>query len=362
MPTEKIQKLVHWYEKHLAPVAFLAGFVFDTLTLTRADLLQDNLIMLSHIALSAFAILAFYAYESGKTLGGLLTKVAHLLPVLMQFSFGALFSGFVVLYFRSGTFAADWSFLAVLVFLLVGNEFFRERYRRLAFRLSLYFAALFFYAIFAVPTALGRIGADIFLLSGMVSLAAAAFFVFILTLISRSGFYEHKARIFAGIGGGYFVLNLMYFANVIPPIPLALKRLGVYHSVEKISGGNYKVLFEKAPWYQPWLDAGTVFHWQKGEALFAFSAVFAPAEIDTRISHHWLYFDPVEKRWVEKLVAAFPIIGGRDFGYRGYTLVRSVEPGDWRIDVRTERGQLLGRSTFTVVESDAPPALEVREY
>jgi hypothetical protein len=38
--------------------------------------------------------------------------------------------------------------------------------------------------------------------------------------------------------------------------------------------------------------------------------------------------------------------GGRETGYRLYTMKQRVQPGEWRVDVETEDGRLLGRMTF----------------
>ncbi len=49
---------------------------------------------------------------------------------------------------------------------------------------------------------------------------------------------------------------------------------------------------------------------------------------------------------------SFPINGGRDGGYRGYTIKRNPIAGEWRVDFATADGHLLGRERFTV-DSDA---------
>jgi len=51
----------------------------------------------------------------------------------------------------------------------------------------------------------------------------------------------------------------------------------------------------------------------------------------------------------------FPINGGRDGGYRGYTIKHNPEPGDWRVDINTSEGHLIGRITFKVERAAVPP-------
>ena len=46
------------------------------------------------------------------------------------------------------------------------------------------------------------------------------------------------------------------------------------------------------------------------------------------------------------------ISGGREGGYRGYTIKQRVMPGDWRVDAETAEGRIIGRVSFRVEEPD----------
>ncbi|MDO8590949.1 MAG: DUF2914 domain-containing protein, partial [bacterium] len=50
----------------------------------------------------------------------------------------------------------------------------------------------------------------------------------------------------------------------------------------------------------------------------------------------------------------FPIVGGRDEGFRGYSIKSSVFPGRWRVDVETAEKNLIGRVEFTVENVSKP--------
>ena len=139
-----IRQLVQWYERRLAPIAFLIGFSLDAFTLTRVDIFWDNAILIAHLTIAATGIILINAYEANRLPTSISERFAPLFPLMVQFSFGALFSGFTVLYFRSGSLAASWLFLLMLAGFLIGNEFLRERYRHLAFHGSIYFLVLFF--------------------------------------------------------------------------------------------------------------------------------------------------------------------------------------------------------------------------
>jgi hypothetical protein len=51
---------------------------------------------------------------------------------------------------------------------------------------------------------------------------------------------------------------------------------------------------------------------------------------------------------------AFEISGGREGGYRGYTRKQTITPGKWRVEVETDRGQILGTIDFTVISRPNP--------
>src|SRR3989344_5404360 len=163
--TERYEK----YEHHLSSVAFLFGFLWDNIMLTRIDLLLDNIVLSSYIIIAGIAIVVLNAHNAGRLRHPRIeTHAPFLLPLLMQFAFGGLFSGFFIFYSRSGALATSIPFLIFLAALLVGNEFFRKRYSRFVFHISVFFIALFSYAIFFIPVILGKMGPRVFLLSGLV--------------------------------------------------------------------------------------------------------------------------------------------------------------------------------------------------
>lgn len=343
------------YERRVSVAAFLLGFLWDNLTLTRVDLRLDNAILLGHLTLIGVAVALMGAIESGRLKRW--EPYRDFIPLLIQFSFGALFSGLFIFYFRSASLAASWPFLLFLLFFLVGNEFFRARYQRLTFQVSVYFIALFSYAVFAVPVALGRIGTDVFLISGVIALLAAGLFIFVLSGVGLKKFAENRIRLAGSVGILYLFFNLFYFADLIPPLPLSLKELVIAHAVTRTAEG-YEIRFEPASWYWVFREESGTFHRSDAAPVYAFSAVFAPTRISTAIFHRWSYFDEKKDQWAASDTLSFPITGGRDGGYRGFTFKQNLEPGRWRVEVVTEEGKLLGRKTFLVEEREAEPRLE----
>lgn len=85
---------------------------------------------------------------------------------------------------------------------------------------------------------------------------------------------------------------------------------------------------------------------QTHQGLYAYTAIRAPRGLQERIFHRWLH------RGAEVDRIALEITGGRENGYRAWSHKQGFPAdarGDWRVDVITEGGQLIGRVAFQVV-------------
>jgi hypothetical protein len=345
-----------WYEKYertVSSAAFIGGFVLDNFTLSRIDRFFDMFVMFFWFAVATVSIVA---------LNLSLRKNENrndIFRFFIQIAFGSLFSGFTVMYMRSGSFTASFPFLTLVIFLFVGNEFFRKHYLRLTFQVSILFTALFFFMIYCVPILFGEMRASMFLLSGFLSLGVIFLFVsfifFLLPLSAR----ENKTALGKSIFGIFLVVNILYFSNSIPPIPLSLKDAGPYHSLTKSETGEYVLGGEQTHWYDFFRPHQEI-HIQYGEPVYFYSAVFAPTKLSVGIAHNWQYYDTKQGKWIESGTFPFGITGGRNMGYRGYSLKTNIRPGLWRVDVITDRGQVIGRTKFMVIEVPIPVALQTR--
>ena len=218
---EFTEKLIRKYERRVAPFTFIIGFLFDTLTLSRIDLWIDHLVIILYLALAGLGIIIFNFYENGSLRFRPLDAVFAFIPVVIQFAFGGLFSAFVIFYTKSLTFAKSWFFLLILVALLIGNERFRRRYQRFVFQVSIYFIAVFSYFVFLFPILFRKIGADIFIISGLAALGFIAFFLSFFSYFVPAQIKKGRKGLMASVAVIYAVFNIFYFANIIPPIPLS---------------------------------------------------------------------------------------------------------------------------------------------
>ena len=346
-----IKKTTNFYEKHkrIAPlVSFIAGFTWDSLTLTRIDRLWDNLVLLLYLLLLGASLFVQHLWDNGKLEQTYLLKYREWLPSVIQFFFGGLFSAYVVFYFQSAALSKSWLFIALLILLLLGNEFIKDRFSGLKVHLPLYFLAVFSFFTFFVPVVVKMMNRWVFLLSGLISLVVITGFLRALFRFDSERNKTVFKQIALTILSMYVLLNGFYFLNWIPPVPLSLKEGGMYHHIQK-KDGLYELRFEKGSWYQFWKQSDNTFHYAPGDTVFCFASVFAPTRLNTNIIHHWQRYDEKQDRWLTTDRRSYRIKGGRDGGYRGYTYKKNMRQGAWRVDVETAGGLLLGRIGFDVV-------------
>jgi hypothetical protein len=347
--------LRQWYKEihkfvrhHWLTVAFLLGFILDNLTLNRVDQLFDNIVLFTYVVLAMVSILLLYAGTAER----FSERVNHFLktksPILMQYAFGGLLSGMLIFYGRSSSFSDSWPFILLILGVIYGNETIKNRGQRLVYNLVIFFVGLFAYVVLVVPVILGRMGPWIFVGSGIFALSIMYLFFSAVAKIIPNYIELQKRNVVFIIGLIYVTLNILYFTNIIPPIPLSLKHVGIYHSVIHDASGTYTLKYEKPKWWEWYRDSDKVFHYSKGEHIYCYASVFAPARLSTKIYHQWEYYDEVAGEWVDHGRFAYAIEGGRGEGYRGYTEIENYREGKWRCVVETERGQIIGRETFTI--------------
>ena len=354
---KSIEDLVWWYERFISPFGLIAGFIADNVFLTRrVDLLQTDLVFFFYLTVAGVGIILLNMLETGKIKREWIVNATPLIPVAVQFSFGGLFSGFLSLYSRSAAFATSWIFVIVVAALLLGNERFMRLYVRFTFQISIYFAVLFSFFIFFLPVVFSQIGPWMFVLSGGVSVICIAIFFGILLRVAPERAKQNWTWAVRSVAAIYIVFNILYFTNAIPPLPLSLRDAGVYHSITHTDTG-YELMYEPLPWYEQYLRYNTVFHQVRGEPVYVWSVIFAPSNLTTTIFHEWQIYDPQAGKWVTTNTFSYPIVGGRDGGYRGYSVKGDVVPGAWRVRVVTRYGQVIGQVSFTVVEASSTPEL-----
>lgn len=356
--TEKFQKLRDFYKRYerwLIPGALVFGFITDLFTFRALGLGRMMYVFLGHLVFAAVNLGAINYFKERKPRGKIGAYWEFAAPLFVQFSFGNLFNGFLIFYSQSGSFFASWPFLLVFVLLMIGNELARRYQQVPVVQVGVYFFVAFSYFNLVFPYIFKTLGMGIFFASGFLSLFLVVGFVYFLSTYSKQVGRE-KRKLWFVIGVVFLGMNFLYFANLIPPIPLSIKEAGVYHNVERLNG-NYRVVGEKCQRWDRCLFTQKRMHIKKErESIYVFSAIHAPLGMSLKVAHVWKKYDPKKDTWVRKARLTYNIKGGRKGGYRLYTY-NVVTPGLWRVSIETKRGQVIGQKSFYVVQSDTPPEL-----
>lgn len=347
-------------QKHWLSLAFVLGFVSDLILLNQIDSLLDNVILLLYVTLATVSLALFYAGVAER--GG--ERFAHFceryMPVLMQYSFGGLLSGMLIFYGRSGDFFVSAPFFLLIIAVVFGNEFIKKRSNRLLFHIALYFIGTFAYLVMIVPLLTGYMGDVIFVGSGLLALFLITGLVKLLVRIIPNFVTMQIRSVTFLVGSIYVLFNALYFLNIIPPIPLSLTELHIYHSVEKTTVGGYRVLTPDEPWWEQLPYLPLTFSPAPGKGAYCFARVYTPVRLHTDIYHHWEYYSEAAGEWQSRFRISYPISGENRNGYGGYSVSNNLVNGKWRCSVETERGQVLGRRSFTVDLSQSPGELITR--
>lgn len=352
---EKLRKFYRRYEKYLIPAALTFGFITDAFTFRVIGIGNMVYVFLAHLIFVGLNIGAINYFKENPPIKRVGYYWQFLAPLLVQFSFGNLFNGFLIFYLQSGSFFASWPFLLMLVFLIIGNETARRHDITPLIQISVYFFSIFAYLNLALPYIFKSLGVAVFLLSGLLSLGAGSGFIYFLSFLSRTT-KKKKKRLWLACGCVFLLMNILYFANLIPPIPLSLKEVGVYHNVQRLDG-NYKVLAEKCQNWDRCLFTRDRIHVSgERQPVYVFSAIHAPLGMSLKVAHEWKKYNPKKDAWVQKIRLPYEIKGGRKGGYRLYTYYQ-VTPGYWQVTIETNRGQVVGRKNFYVIKDETTPEL-----
>jgi hypothetical protein len=349
---------VQKYERHLSALAMVAGFIFDSIFFERVDLWQTQAAFALYAAICFVTIPILHGIESRSLRGITAPRWRSLLPIATQFALGGFWSGFVILYGRSAVLGASWPFLLFLFLVFLGNEYFSRYHARLVFTSVLFFFAIYSYSIFALPVYTGSMGMLTFIESGVVAIVIFAIFTALLRSVGRERFLADVWRIRIGAMCVLIIINVSYFTNILPPLPLSAISSGIYHLVWRVPGEYLAKEEIGQSWLVRYLGFSPTLHATKGEWLYAYGAVFAPTSISTPVIYRWQWLDPTKKSWINKATISYRIVGGRDGGYRGYTTAPINNAGKWRVDIESSDGRIIARMPFLVEYVPAPQSVE----
>lgn len=339
--------MVELFRRHSAEAMFVAGFLFDFLTMQRIDARADLAFQLGYLA--GLTVLLIYQHRevTGRWAPRRIAqRWWRYNREALHFLYGGLLSAYVVLYVRSSTLARPAVFLALLVAVMVLNEvppLQRAGYR---LRLGLYGFCLLSFLAYFVPILVGRIDAWVFGLSLLLSMAGV-WQVAGWLVPSDGRRVSARMRLCAPAAGVLGFIAVLYALGLIPPVPLSVQFHGIYHDVRR-EGTVYSLVYEKPPAWRPWRRDSRPFERREGDRLHYFARVFAPSGFRHRVMIRWEVFEPSRDVWITTDRIPLNVVGGRTEGFRGAAVKANVRAGRWRVTAETEDGRAIATLSFRV--------------
>jgi hypothetical protein len=348
-----LTRIRSFYERHELAwdlLFFTAGFVFDIFA-TRHGV--DHPLMIVQQVIYLFMIGGILYVDFLREVRPEETRFSPSLERLwsyrglpLHFCLGTLMNLYSIFFLMSASLFSSAVFVALLFVTIVVNELRTVRRRGVHIKVGLYVICVFCFWSLMVPLVFGRVGLLPFLISFAATLGTLAAFYRLL----RRRLAPHELRyrlLLPGVSVTTCFL-VLYLAGLIPPVPIAARRLGIYHQVER-RGDDY-VLFHERPWWKIWQSGDQTFIARPGDKLYVFVAIFSPARFDDTVFVRWLVRD--QGRWIGSDRVAIHITGGRQGGFRGFATKQNYREGDWRVNVETGDGRY-----FTVTNAaDVDPA------
>ncbi len=349
----KLRAFIRRHQKYAPLFFFIGGFIFDTLTLGRIDRLYDLTVLSLHMTSLTVMLYLYNLADDGKWENTFVGRYEEYLPLAIQFHFGALSSAYVIYFSRSVSLSKTISFFVILVGLLIANEFLKKRISNKYLQFSVYFFISFTFFTFMIPVFIKEMNTEIFLFSGLASLALTLLLIIVIYIISPSTRVEiHLGKMLGIVLIMYLTINSFYFLKLIPPVPLALDSGIVAHNVER-KNNNYLVTYETNDKYIFWRRHRLEFIFKPGEKVYVFTSIFAPTNINKKIAHRWKWYNEKAGKWQIVEDIKYKITGGRNAGFRGYTFKNNVKRGLWKVEVITEEELILGVVDFEIIISNS---------
>lgn len=357
---EKQNQVMSFYSQHEAKIPalfFIGGFLFDVVTLDRIDslfsLLQQTLyLIIIGVLLVAEAHELFHRLQ----LPPWVQKMLGYREMAVHFLFGSLLSTYTLFFLKSSSIFTGFIFVALISALLVLNELPRFQKYGLMMRFALYALCLTCFFSYLIPILLRFIGIVPFVLSLLASISVIGLIVW---LLRRKNFDESFIKKEVSIPSVVVLASflLLYVFQLVPPVPLSLTEVGIYHTAEKIDG-QFKMGYHR-PWYKFWQKGAQTFEARPEDKIYCFISLFSPAHFNDKIQIRWMYKDP-KSGWGNTDAIPLSISGGRDAGYRGYAVKANYQPGDWQVRVETSDNREIGRIYFNVVASETAETPEMK--
>lgn len=345
------ERVFNYYEKNETKIDiafFLGGFVFDVVTLSEID---DSLSILQQLVYLLTTGSILY-YEFLEPFGVVqihprLQKIWNYRQLIFHFLLGSLLSVYSLFFLKSSSFFSSVFFVLLLMVLMIANELKTVQKSKINIKIALHLICVFSFFSMIIPVILGFVGTLPFALA----LFATLVYLYGTFRLLQKKIPDPKVLMIQLVSPGAVVIGLFflfYLIGWIPPVPLSVQNMGIYHNIEK-SNGQF-VLSHENPWWKFWHNGDQSFLARPGDKIYFFAKIFCPGRFSDLVVLHWYYKDP---RWGWKSTDRIPmqVSGGRRNGYRGFAIKQNYSPGEWRVSVETTDQREIGRLYFEVEPS-----------
>lgn len=337
------------HKKYAPVVFFMGGFLWDSLTLGRIDGWYSNTILFFYLISLTVSLYIYNLADDGHWENTFLEPYLEYSPYAIQFFLGGLSSAYVIFFFQSVSFTKTMVFFVILLLLLFGNEFLKHRISNKYLQFGAYFFVCFTYFIFFLPILFGFMNTFLFILSGLAGLSVTLYLLRRILRKSPSTRKDvSKNKLISLIFGIYIFINGCYYFNLIPPVPLSLQQGLVAYEVTK-SENAFQVTYEQSGFPRVWKNFHPTFYSSGSDSVFVYTSIFAPTDLSKSVQHRWQWYDSENERWSPTDTINYEVTGGREGGYRGYTFKKNIWPGQWKVQVTTDNGLVLGAIEFKIV-------------
>ena len=204
---------------------------------------------------------------------------------LVHFLMGALLNLYAIFYFKSSSLLVSCGFLGVIVVVLLANEVRRVKSLGLPFKFALLSLCLLSFSAYLVPMLIGAIGLWIFLLSMLVGSVPLLLAAWRIRSAAPEKFPLARRQILVPLGCVVIGFLTFYFFRLIPPVPLSIPFIGVYHQVERTPDG-YRLSHERASW-RVWHNGDQNFLAQPGDRVYVYFRIFSPSGFQDQVQMRW---------------------------------------------------------------------------
>lgn len=337
---------------------FIGGVLFDIFTLDEIDSFFSIAQQALYIGIiGVFLYFDLIQKHASFKIYKHFEKIWDYRDLAVHFLLGALLSVYSIFFIKSASLFSSFGFIAFMLGILVANELPFVQKQKVSLKIGLYFICIFSFFSMIYPVALGHVGKIPFLLS----LFSTTFFLFLFYKAVKRRLDNEKALRKALLLPSTAILVLFlsfYFLGWIPPVPLSVKEIGIYHDIKRSDEGDYLLYYERPNW-KFWQSGDQSFKAFLDDKVFVFVRIFSPARFNDTLYLHWQKHLE-NKGWETTDKVPINISGGRKEGYRGYSYKENYSSGDWRILVETNDGREVGRINFDITGNSN--SLDLKNY